>query len=135
MLRCHHGRDMVSVAAVAEGLVKRILESFGQAKRAVTVEYVESQTERALLEQRHYQRRKVFGGKHLRCLLVLSGSKEPIPAYLPDALSEELPMYAHFRVRLVAEVRMAEDQYETHAAALKVVAVGRVVEQKRLISR
>lgn len=121
--------NLSTAPAVAEGLTKRILDAFGSSKRTVTVDYVDAQTERALLEQRHYQRRKVFGGKHLRCLLVLSGSKDPIPTYLPDALSEELPMYAHFRVRLVAEVRMAEDQYETHAAALKVVAVGRVVER------
>ncbi len=125
--------NLSSAPAVADGLVKRILESFGhgQVKRAVTVDYVESQTERALLEQRHYQRRKVFGGKHLRCLLVPGGSKEPIPTYLPEALADELPMYAHFRVRLIAEVRMAEDQYETHAAALRVLGVGRVVERRR----
>jgi len=123
--------NLSSAPAVADGLVKRILESFGQAKRAVTVEYVESQTERALLEQRHYQRRKVFGGKHLRCLLIPGGSKEPIPTYLPEALSEELPMYAHFRVRVITEVRMAEDQYETHATALRVIGVGRVVERAK----
>lgn len=123
--------NLSSAPAVADGLVKRILDAFGQAKRAVTVEYVESQTERALLEQRHYQRRKVFGGKHLRCLLIPGGSKEPIPTYLPETLSEELPMYAHFRVRVITEVRMAEDQYETHAAALRVIGVGRVVERRR----
>ncbi len=123
--------NLSSAPAVADGLVKRILESFGLAKRAVTVDYVEMHTERALLEQRHYQRRKVFGGKHLRCLLVPGGSKEPIPTYLPEALADELPMYAHFRVRLIAEVRMAEDQYETHAAALRVLGLGRVVERKR----
>jgi hypothetical protein len=31
----------------------------------------------------------------------------------------------------IEEVRMAEDQYETHAAALRVLGVGRVVERRR----
>lgn len=119
--------NLASAPAAAEGLTKRVLETFAQGKRAVTVEQVEGQVERALLEQRSYQRRKVFGGKHLRCMLVMSGGREAIPAYLPEALAEELPMFVRFRVRLVAEVRMAEDQYETHPAGLRVVALGRVV--------
>ncbi|UQA61362.1 DUF2169 family type VI secretion system accessory protein [Polyangium aurulentum] len=123
--------SLSSAPAVAEGLVKRIVEGFGQSKRAVTVDYVEAQVERALLEQRHYQRRKVFGGKHLRCLLVMGGSKDPIPTYLPEALAEELPMYARFRVRIVAEVRMAEDQYEVQPVALRGLAVGRTFERTR----
>jgi hypothetical protein len=124
--------NLSSAPAVAEGLVKRIHDAFGLSKRAVTVDYIESQVERALLEQRHYQRRKVFGGKHLRGLLAtFGGAKDPIPSYLPEALTEELPMYACFRVRLVAEVRMAEDQYESHSAALRVLALGRVVERFR----
>ena len=68
-------------------------------------------------------------GKHLRGLFVALGGKDPIPTYLPDSLSEELPMYTRLRARLVAEVRMAEDQYESHPAALKVLALGRVVER------
>lgn len=123
--------DLASAPAAAEGLTKRVLETFGVGKRAVTVEQVEGQVERAMLEQRCYQRRKVFGGKHLRCMMVMAGGREAIPAYLPEALAEELPMFVRFRVRLVAEVRMAEDQYETHPAGLRVVAVGRVVERNR----
>jgi hypothetical protein len=123
--------SLSSAPAVAEGLTKRINEAFNQGKRSVPSGYIESQAERALLEQRHYQRRKVFGGKHLRGLLVAPGGKDPIPTYLPDSLSEELPMYARFRVRFVAEVRLAEDQYESHPAALKVLVLGRVVARIR----
>jgi hypothetical protein len=123
--------NLASAPAVAEGLVKRINDAFSQGKRSVTLEYVEAQVERALLEQRHYQRRKVFGGKHLRGLLFAVGSKDPTPAYLPEALAEELPMYARFRARIVAEVRLGEDQYESHPAALNVLALGRVVERTK----
>ena len=123
--------NLASAPAVAEGLMKRIYDAFGQGKRAVTSDYIEAQVERALLEQRYYQRRKVLGGKHLRGLLVAVGGRDPIPTYLPESVSEELPMYARFRVRLIAEVRLGEDQYESHPAALKVLALGRVIERAR----
>ncbi len=123
--------NLQSAPAVAEGMNRRVLEAFGRAKRAVTVESIEAQTERALLEQRAYQRRRVFGGKHLRGLLTMHGAKEPIPTYLPEALAEQIPLYTRFRVRLVAEVRAAEDQYEAHPAALRVLAVARVLERAK----
>lgn len=123
--------NLQSAPAVADGTNRRVLEAFGRAKRAVTVESIESQTERSLLEQRAYQRRKVFGGKHLRGLLTLHGAKEPIPTYLPELLAEQLPLFTRFRVRLVAEVRIAEDQYEAHPAALRVLALARVIERAR----
>ncbi len=123
--------NLSSAPSVAEGLVKRIQDTFASVKRAVPADYVEIQTERALLEQRHYQKRKVFGGKYLRGLLVLGGGKEGVPVYLPEGLGEELPMFVRFRVRLIAEVRTTEDQYETHPAALRVLALGRVVERRK----
>lgn len=41
-----------------------------------------------------------------------------------DALSKKLPLYQHFKARLLVEVQLAVDQYETHPAALKVAAAG-----------
>jgi hypothetical protein len=134
----------MSAPAVAEGLTKRIEDAFAGGKRVVPPGYLEAQRERALLEQRQYQRRAVFGGKHLRGLLKL-GAPEPapgvrlggpgkapaggavvVPAYLPESLAEELPMYPRFRVRVVAEVRLAADRYETHPAALRAMALARL---------
>jgi hypothetical protein len=136
---------LMSAPAVADGLTKRIEDAFAQGKRAVPAGYLEAQRERALLEQRQYQRRAVFGGKHLRGLLRF-GSAEPaskagtpvkasasndgIPAYLPDSLAEALPMYPRFRTRAVVELRMATDRYETHPAAVRVMALARTASWK-----
>jgi hypothetical protein len=129
---------LMSAPAVAEGLTKRIEDAFAQGKRVVPAGYLEAQRERALLEQRQYQRRAVFGGKHVRGLLRMEGAEAtartakqapagppPVPAYLPDDIAEALPMYPRFRVRMVVELRLAADRYESHAAALRVLAIAR----------
>lgn len=132
---------LMSAPAVAEGLTKRIEEAFAQGKRVVAAGYLEAQRERALLEQRQYQRRSVLGGKHLRGLLrgdppaakqgtsakaPPAANNPPAPAYLPESLAEELPLFSRFRVRILAEVRMSADRYEAHPAALKVLALARL---------
>jgi hypothetical protein len=140
---------LMSAPAVAEGLTRRMEDAFAQGKRVVPSGYLEAQRERALLEQRQYQRRAVFGGKHLRTLLKLGGAEPAggaaagikpgapgrsppggagalVPAYLPESLAEALPMYPRFRVRVVAEIRLPADRHETHPAALRVLAMARV---------
>ena len=137
---------LMSAPAVAEGLTRRMEDAFAQGKRVVPAGYLEAQRERALLEQRQYQTRAVFGGKHLRGLLRMGGTESAVPgvrlggagkssaagavvvvpAYLPESLAEELPLYPRFRVRMVAEVRLGADRYESHPAALRVLALARV---------
>lgn len=119
--------ELRSAPAVAEGLTTRIREAFAQGRRAVPAGYLDAQTERVLLEQRHYQRREVLGGPHIRALLHTPGTSAPVPTYLPDALSKKLPLYQRMKVRLIAEVHLALDQYETHAAALEVAALARLM--------
>jgi hypothetical protein len=95
-----------------------------------------------LLEQRKYQRRAVFGGSHLRCLLRLdtadamparppggkgSLSTTAIAVYLPECTAAMLPLSARFRVRLVGEIRLSTDPVEAHPLALKVLALARTV--------
>ncbi len=118
--------DLRSAPAVAEGLTTRIREAFAQGRRAVPTGYLDAQTERVLLDQRCYQRRTVFGGEYLRALLSTGGSSSPIPTYLPEALAKKLPLYQHFKARLIAWGELAVDQHETHPAALKVAALGRL---------
>lgn len=119
--------DLRTAPAVVEGLTTRIQEAFAQGKRAVPQGYLDAQVERALLEQRHYQRRSVFGGRHLRSLLTAAGSSQQIPGYLPDALAQKLPLYQRFKARVIAEIHPQVDQYETHPVALRVVALARAL--------
>jgi hypothetical protein len=136
---------LMSAPAVAEGLTKRIEDAFAQGKRVVATGYLEAQRERALLEQRQYQRRSVLGGKHLRGLLRPSGAEPAagvrlgsggkqagaVPVYLPESIAEELPMYPRFRARVIAVLRLAADRYETHPAALRALALARLVTPPR----
>ncbi len=108
---------------VAEGMVGKLEEAFAGGKRSVPPDYVEKHTERMLLEQRCYQRRTVFGKKWIRSVLKGGG----MPVYIPEALKDELPMFKRVRVKLLGEVDMQEDQYESAACAVKVVGLGRVM--------
>jgi hypothetical protein len=112
--------------AVAEGQTARIKEAFGQGNRMVPASYLDSHTERILLEERHYQKRTVFGQTWIRSLYVSASSPDQIPAYLPESLAKQLPMFQRLRTRFIAEVHMQQDQYESHPIALRVVALARV---------
>ncbi len=116
---------LATAPAVAEGLTTRIRDAWNQGKRMVAPGYLDAQTERVLTEQRHYQRRTVFGGPHLRALLH-AGGPSPIPTYLPEAAAKVLPLYPRFKARIVVEVHLQLDPYETHQAALRGVALARV---------
>jgi hypothetical protein len=113
-------------SGVAEGLTGRVKEAFAQGNRMLPPSYLDSHTERMLLEERHYQKRTVFGELWIRSLLHPMGSQDPMPAYLPDSLTKQLPMMQRMKARLIAEVHMQQDQYETNPSALRVVALARV---------
>lgn len=111
--------------AVSEGLTARIREAFVKEKKAFPSGYVDTQMERVLLSGRHYQKREVFGGMFVRCLTWLPGEKSALVGYLPADVSNKLPMWRRFRVRVIAEVHPAQDQYEARPFALKILGIVR----------
>jgi hypothetical protein len=117
--------------AIAASLSARIREALGKLQRGATLAAVDGQVARALVEQRHYQRKKVLGGPHLRGLLHEPGAEHPLVVYLPAALADELPLASRFRVRLLAAVHLAVDENEREPVALAAVAVARVVSMSR----
>jgi hypothetical protein len=42
-------------------------------------------------------------------------------------VGKQLPLFRRLRIRTLAEAHFQADQYESHAAALKAVAVARIV--------
>jgi hypothetical protein len=122
----------LALSQAAEKLSSRIREAFAQTPgRALPANYLDKELERVLLTERRYQHRTVLGRKSLRGLVGFSstpGTAWTLPAYLPEEIALELPMYASFRVRIIAEAHLQQDQYESHAAALRVVALGRVAK-------
>jgi hypothetical protein len=116
---------------IAAGLTRRIEEAFAQGQRTVAPDYLATSVERILLEGRHYPKKTLFGEPRLRALFAFPGAATPIPTYLPEALAARLPLFRRFRALAVVELRPQEDQYETHADALLVLALGRVLRRAR----
>lgn len=116
--------DVAPTPAVCEGLHNRIREAFVREKKMLPADYLDRQTERSLLTQRHYQRRKVLSGVFLRAMLRPAGEKE-ILTYLPDDLATTVPIYRRFGVRLIADIHLQQDQHEARPYALRVLALGR----------
>jgi hypothetical protein len=123
--------DELTPPSVSEGMTARVKEALAQARKSLPETHLDEQTDRVLLEQRRYQKRIVYGAPHLRCLVLLGEGVAPIPAYLPEDLAKKLPMYQRFKGRLIAEVHPQEDQYETHHAALRVIALARATAARR----
>ena len=110
-----------------DSLLKDLSSAVSQSKRPLPVKFLDAHLERVLLEQRRYQRRTVFGAPMLRGLFTPAGSSAALPAYLPEALADKLPLVVQMKVKLIAEASASQDQYESHPQALRVVALGRAM--------
>jgi hypothetical protein len=111
---------------VSEGLTLRIRDAFVREKKSLPADYIDHQMEWVLLSGRHYQKREVFGGMFVRCLIWLPGERAGVVGYMPAEVSKKLPMWKRFRARVIAEVHPGQDQYEASGRAVKVLGVGRV---------
>ena len=118
---------LVASPEVASAMSGRIREAFINSERVVGPTFLDDQVERALLDRRSFQKRNVFGDPHLRGEFLFAGNSTGIPIYLPDAVAKKLPLFRRLRMRTLAEAHFQADQYESHAAALKAVAVARIV--------
>jgi hypothetical protein len=110
-----------------DSLLRDLSGAVSASKRPLPVKFLDAHLERVLLEQRRYQKRTVFGAPMLRGLFTPAGSSAPVPAYLPEAVAEKLPLVVQMKVRLIAEASGAQDQYESHPQALRVVALSRAM--------
>ena len=117
---------LTSGSGVAEAMTARMREAFAQQNRSLPATYLERTVDRALLEQRRYQKRTLVGGEMIRALLFAPGGPSPVPAYLPVAAGPKLPLFPSLKVHILADVLSQQDQSEPHAAALAVIALGRV---------
>ncbi len=118
---------LVASADVATSLTTKIREAFASGKRAVPSNYLDTESERALLERRAFKKRDVFGAPHIRGSFFFAGSTTGVPTYLPESLGKKLPLFRRIAVRLLTDVAFQADQYESHPTALRSRAVARVV--------
>ncbi|MDI1482689.1 DUF2169 domain-containing protein [Polyangium sp. y55x31] len=119
--------DSVRDPVAARELGAAIEAAYAQAKkRVVSPAEVAARVERILLESRCYQRRAVFGAKHLRGAWQLPRGERELPVYLPEALAETMPMFATFTARMVAEAHFSADAREASPMALRTAAIARI---------
>jgi hypothetical protein len=114
------------LGAIAGGVIAQLREALGQTQGSPE-EVFDSLVTQALLEERCYERRTVFGSPRLRGVLGLDGDPLHLRAYLPQALASELPMFERFPVRMIAEAHLPQDEGDLAAGVvLRVVALGRM---------
>ena len=89
---------------------------------------LDEEVRRALLRQRAYRRRELFGEPHIVAHLKPHNSSERIPCYLPAAQAASMPMFEQLSAHILAEAHLRQDQFESHDIALRVVALGRLVD-------
>jgi hypothetical protein len=118
---------MLQSPSSIESVLNDLRDALRQTKRATTSAQLDTHIERVLLEQRKYQKRSVFGDEQIRSLFMPAAEPMAIPVYLPASLTTKLPLVLRMKVRLLAEAHAQQDQYESHAHALRVIALGRVV--------
>ncbi len=118
-----------SSARALENLATRVRDAFAQGSWSLPAGYLDQQVERALVERRHYQKRAVLGETWIRALL--GGRGAGVPVYLPEALGGKLPLYARFPVKMIVEIHLQQDQYESHPCALRCLALARVTVAKQ----
>ncbi len=114
---------------VVAGMIRRVEDAFREGDRVVGPEYLKEQVERALISRRAFQRKDVFGDKHLRAQFFFPDGESGFPTYLKEVLVSKLPLFRHLPVRLLVEPHFQADQFEVHDAAFKVVALGRIVSR------
>jgi hypothetical protein len=110
-----------------ESFIHPLREAFARNARGLPASYLESTTERVLLEQRGYQKRTLLGEEQTRALFTPAGADTAIPTYLSEPATKQLPLFVRFRVRIVGELRLQLDQYEASSSALRCVALGRLL--------
>ncbi len=113
--------------SMAESLTARLREAFAAGKRALPPDYLEAHVERARPAPRAYQKRALYDKKWVRT--VIRGSAGAIPVYLPDGMKDGLPLFRRFRVRMLAELDLREDEGEASAWSVRVIALARVITQ------
>ncbi|MDI1484039.1 DUF2169 domain-containing protein [Polyangium sp. y55x31] len=112
---------------LAERFTRNIREAYALSAHGLGGDDLDVLVARALCEGRHYQRRRVLGGNHLRALLRAPGERHPLVVYLPAAIADDLPLFGQFPARVLGEVHFAVDPEEKLPIALRAVALGRVV--------
>jgi hypothetical protein len=107
--------------------LQRIVQQVEQALAGLSLPlgYVNETVERALIDERKYAYRTVYGQRRIRCDFDFDGVS--IPIYCPEDVAMKFPLLTAFPIMALAEMRPREDVAEAHSEALLVWAIARTV--------
>ncbi len=115
-----------STIPMIESVLARVRSAFQAANKVYPPNYLETTTERVLIEERGYLKRVVLGGPKLVATLSPPNGGA-LSVYLPEELASRLPLLPRFRVRLIAEPHARQDASDGEGTVLVGLALGRVV--------
>lgn len=122
--------------SIAASHKERVDEAIRQAIRSPAAS-LDAVIDRALMEARAFNRRRVFGGSLVRAMLQPPGTARgkdapnAVPSYLTDAAAEQLPLMRSIPSRMIVEVRPSQDGVELNLLAFRVLAIAREVSLSR----
>lgn len=93
--------------------------------------FLAQQARSALLTNRCYQLRPVFGGEYRRTLLQTSRSEAPLPVYLKKDAAELLPAVQFQNVAILGELHPPIDDADLAPLAVRVVALASANEETK----
>lgn len=118
---------LVTAAETLESHSARISGAFARTPRDLPPDHLQTMAQRALLEHRHYERRPMFGGPHLR--LELSSRDRPssgVRGGIDASAAGHLPIASRFSARAIVEVHRDLER-DGGGVVARVLAVARAV--------
>lgn len=131
-----HAREFVSAdgqpcaGAAIRSWVEQITSLY-QRRSLLVPGFLSQQARTALLTNRCYQVRPVFGGEHRRSLLQTSKAEAPLPVYLKKEVAELLPAVQLQNVVVLGELHPPIDDADTAPLAVRVVALASANEDAK----
>ncbi|EYF01096.1 Hypothetical protein CAP_8654 [Chondromyces apiculatus DSM 436] len=115
--------------SVVEGMTAQLKDALAQSAKEVNLRTIDAHVERALLENRLFQKRMVMSQTRIRTLLHAPGGGARVAAFVPESVGKELPACVRFGARVMAELRLSPDHRDK--AMLRVIAVSGVIRNWR----
>ena len=116
-------------STLVDSLTHRIRQVFAATPRGVGADYLDGTVDRIVLDARHYLKRNVLGGPQLVGELG-SDAGPSLTTYLGADLSNRLPLFRRFKVKLLAEPHPPQDPSDGGQVSLKALAMARVMPRR-----
>jgi hypothetical protein len=121
--------ELLAAADSLDSHAARIRAAFARTRRELRADHLETLAQRALIENRHYDMKVMFGAPHIRLELSAigsGGSGVRLLGGIEASASPYLPLAARFLARALVEVH-AHQGADAERVAVRVLAIGRLI--------